>query len=149
MLRIAHKTFTYSTPGLANGIVVATLAPGEIAFATPLAGFPIVFVPTGWNGTTPRGAFLGDNHADAPYEFGHDNDMTLADQPVISGGSVDLWITGSAVPPIGPRWFGAAGCLEARGGPVDLLFHVTDGAGGDPGATQGECRIVVPILTAS
>lgn len=138
--------FTFATPNLLIGVVVATLADGETLIATSginKAGTPTLYIPTAWNGTTPKGTLAADNRSDAPSDFGDTQDMTLADAATIGSGN-DLWATGNYAAALAA----SNGSLQARGGPIDLVFRVDDGGGGDPGASQGVAQIVLVILAA-
>lgn len=157
-VRIARKTINYNDANLhTTGVLVATLAEGEILL--PLGqkvsstNYPIggssVFLPVEWDGSSPYGAFLGDNGIDSPYEFGSGVPLDgNPDDPAISGepGHPDLWVAAGIN--------GLTALLdqqcEIRDGSVKLWFRVSSEDDGttNPMASQGQIKFALMIVAA-
>lgn len=148
-----HVVFpiAYNTPGIIipasgpAGVKVCDLAPGDVLL-TQLS--QKVSVTTAWNGTTPQlNVCVTQDRGNLP------------GTPPTAEGHADATAVDSGVTPSGPykiNSFGAQWSTFFDPSDPDIVVastalyvYIDDGAGGDPGSTQGQGAIHVFIARAS
>ena len=150
IIPIAFNTPNIVATGGNLGIVVATIQDGEVVLFTDLDGdlkppAGPVWIDTAWDGTTVRGIITVEDSGNNTTVLNNSFNMKQADSNTIGGGLGDLWTQNNlTADPLGGN-----GAMLCRGGPVTVFFGVDDGAGGNPGSSQGAGEIRLYIAAAT
>lgn len=131
-LTIVRVTLAFDTPNLTfpdAGVVLYTPAAGDRVLAAASAPVPQI----SWNGSTPT-----------LYFFSQGSDYATDSVDSVSGNSLNV----SQYPNIKVGNIGATEAWQFDG-TTPFMAIVDDGAGGDPGSSQGELDLVLVILKAA